>query len=109
MATRIASRWPRRLGFDAYGATQDAPDPVAHAINCMLDHLHVVDRKMEEMCASLRRLGLDEDLNMPEIESCEIVSTAEELQRLAREVGAEIGGEAGDAPAPERPTEKANS
>ena len=73
-----------KMGFDAYGATADAPDPVAHAINCMLDHLHVMDRKMEEMCNLLRRLGIEEDMRLPELESCEIISTAEDdLERLA--------------------------
>ena len=85
-----------KMGFDAYGATADAPDPVAHAINCMLDHLHVMDRKMEDMCNLLRRLGLEEDMQLPELESCEIISTAEEeLERL---------GDADEAsiPAPEK-------
>jgi serine O-acetyltransferase len=71
-----------KMGFDAYGATADAPDPVAHAINCMLDHLHVMDRKMEEMCKSMRQLGVDEDVALPDLESCEIVSTADEMEKL---------------------------
>ncbi|MEN8175390.1 MAG: serine O-acetyltransferase [Pseudomonadota bacterium] len=71
-----------KLGFDAYGATADAPDPVAHAVNCMLDHLHVIDRKMESISESLQRLGVDEHLELPDIESCEIVSTADELEHL---------------------------
>jgi len=71
-----------KMGFDAYGATSDAPDPVAHAINCMLDHLHVMDRKMEQMCQAMRQMGLDDDVEIPELESCEIVSTAEELRDL---------------------------
>jgi len=72
-----------KMGFDAYGATQDAPDPVAHAVNCMLDHMHVVDRKMQAMCEALKRLGVDADqLAVPDIESCEIVSTADELEKL---------------------------
>ena len=76
-----------KMGFDAYGATADAPDPVAHAINCMLDHLHVMDRKMEEMCKSMRQLGLDEDMALPDLESCEIVSTADELNKLQSVAG----------------------
>ena len=79
-----------KMGFDAYGATSDAPDPVAHAINCMLDHLHVIDRKMEEMCKSMRQMGVDEEGVPPLIESCEIVSTAEELERLAGAVAGEV-------------------
>ncbi|RDH92187.1 MAG: serine O-acetyltransferase [endosymbiont of Seepiophila jonesi] len=73
----------KKIGFDAYGATKDAPDPVAHAINCMLDHMHVMDKKMESMCEALKSMGLEEtDESMPELDSCEIFSTAEELLKL---------------------------
>jgi len=70
------------MGFDAYGATRDAPDPVAHAINCMLDHIHVMDKRMQTMCESLRQLGMEIKVaDLPDIGSCEIVSTEEELRR----------------------------
>ncbi len=76
-----------KLGFDAYGVTQDAPDPVAHAINCMLDHIHVMDRRMQSMCEALKRLGAEpeegqEGWSLPEIEACELASTAEELLKI---------------------------
>jgi serine O-acetyltransferase len=79
----------KKIGFDAYGATKDAPDPVAHAINCMLDHMHVMDKKMQSMCEALKRLGLEEEAieMLPKLESCEIVSTAEELLKLDDEGG----------------------
>lgn len=32
-----------KLGFDAYGVSQDMPDPVARAIGQLLDHLQAVD------------------------------------------------------------------
>jgi serine O-acetyltransferase len=72
-----------RMGFDAYGATRDAPDPVAHAINCMLDHMHLMDRRVQELCEELKRLGAAGagGTEVPEIEPCEIVSTAEELEQ----------------------------
>jgi serine O-acetyltransferase len=73
----------KKIGFDAYGATKDATDPVAHAINCMLDHMHVMDNKMQTMCEAMKRLGVtDENGELPSLESCEIISTAEELQKL---------------------------
>jgi serine O-acetyltransferase len=73
----------KKMGFDAYGATRDAPDPVAHAINCMLDHIHVMDKRMQSMCESLRQLGKEIQVeSLPDIGSCEIVSTEEELHRL---------------------------
>ena len=76
-------RIAQKMGFDAYGVTSDAPDPVAHAINCMLDHIHVMDKRMEEMCNNLRKLSQEQpDLELPELDSCEIASTAEELMRI---------------------------
>jgi len=76
---RIASK----MGFDAYGATEDAPDPVAHAINCMLDHVHVMENKMQMMCEAMREMGFEQnDEDLPELSSCEIISTVEELNKL---------------------------
>jgi serine O-acetyltransferase len=58
---------------------------VAHAINCMLDHIHVMDGKMQSMCEALKSIGLDapEGERMPDLESCEIVSSAEMAEREA--------------------------
>jgi len=73
----------RKMGFDAYGATSDAPDPVAHAINCMLDHMHVIDKKMIMMCEKMQEMGVEQDMaDFHEMDSCEIKSTAEELLKL---------------------------
>ncbi|MEJ2454523.1 MAG: serine O-acetyltransferase [Candidatus Thiodiazotropha sp.] len=73
----------KKIGFDAYGATKDAPDPVAQAINCMLDHMHVMDKKMQSMCEAMKRMGIEEMAGeLPELDTCEIISTAEELQKL---------------------------
>ncbi|NOX77235.1 MAG: serine O-acetyltransferase [Gammaproteobacteria bacterium] len=63
----------QKLGFDAYGATRDAPDPVAHAINSLLDHVHVMDSKMEVMCAAIKSLDAEfNDIQLPELDECSI-------------------------------------
>ncbi|RMD71725.1 MAG: serine O-acetyltransferase [Gammaproteobacteria bacterium] len=63
----------RKIGFDAYGVAQDMPDPIAQAINCMLDHIHVMDQKFQVLEARLRRAGIDvDDLDLPALEGCEI-------------------------------------
>ncbi len=68
----------QKLGFDAYGATRDAPDPVATAINKMLDHIHVMDEKMETMCGALKQFGAEIDgTNLPDLGSCTISTSAE--------------------------------
>ena len=77
-----------KMGFDAYGATSDAPDPVAHAINCMLDHVHVLENKMQEMCEAMRGMGIEpSEEELPDLGSCEIISTAEELHKMQLEEG----------------------
>ncbi|MDX5299539.1 MAG: serine O-acetyltransferase [Gammaproteobacteria bacterium] len=45
-----------RMGFDAYGLSEEMPDPVARAIRSMLDHMHVVDERIETMCKALQKL-----------------------------------------------------
>jgi serine O-acetyltransferase len=63
----------RKMGFDAYGATSDMPDPVAHAINHMLDHIHVMDKQLEKMRAVLHDAGIDVEAEpIPELDNCEI-------------------------------------
>jgi serine O-acetyltransferase len=47
-----------KMGFDAYGATTDMPDPVANAINRMLDHIHLLDKQMESMQKALDEVGV---------------------------------------------------
>jgi serine O-acetyltransferase len=63
----------KKMGFDAYGATRDMPDPVATAINGILDHMHVMDERLEQMCRELRSLGVEMDeLHMPDLGPCEL-------------------------------------
>jgi len=65
-----------KMGFDAYGATREAPDPVATAINRMLDHIHAMDEKMETMCGALKQLGTEIDVtNLPDLGPCNIASS----------------------------------
>ncbi len=63
----------RKMGFDAYGLTRDMPDPVATAIHAMLEHMHAMDRQMEEMCKGLKQLGAEvADIRLPDLGPCEI-------------------------------------
>ena len=41
-----------KIGFQAYGVSNDMPDPVAEAIGALLDHLHAVDGKLDRVCDS---------------------------------------------------------
>ncbi|MCQ4319875.1 serine O-acetyltransferase [Stutzerimonas stutzeri] len=48
-----------KIGFDAYGVTEDMPDPVARAIGQLLDHVQAVEERMDGMCKALTALGSD--------------------------------------------------
>jgi serine O-acetyltransferase len=65
----------KKIGFDAYGMHDEMPDPVANAINSMLDHVHTMDKKLEEMCSAIKSLGAEVgDLKLPDLGPCEISS-----------------------------------
>ena len=62
-----------KMGFNAYGATADMPDPVAHAINHMLDHIHLMDKQLESMRDVLNKSGIEyKEQNIPSLDDCEI-------------------------------------
>ena len=42
-----------KIGFDAYGVSEDMPDPVARAIAQLLDHLQAVDGKLDAVAGSV--------------------------------------------------------
>ena len=63
----------RKMGFDAYGETRDMPDPVATAVNGILDHIHAMDERLEDMCRGLKELGAEvADSRLPDIGNCEL-------------------------------------
>jgi serine O-acetyltransferase len=81
-----------KIGFDAYGTTKDMPDPVANAIDALLDHVHAMDQQMENMCKSLKALGMEVDsIKLPDLGPCEIVSQQPHLATDGE--GSESGNE----------------
>lgn len=69
-----------KIGFDAYGVTQDMPDPVAQSIFAILDHMHAVDAKIEGMCGALKKMGSDYcDEELPELK-CEGLEMDEDIE-----------------------------
>lgn len=62
-----------KMGFNAYGATSDMPDPVAHAINHMLDHVSLMDKQLESMKKQLNAAGIEcKEQEIPALDDCEI-------------------------------------
>ena len=72
-----------KIGFDAYGVSEDMPDPVARAIGQLLDHVQAVEERLEGMCGALKALGSD--------------YCAKDLPELREEDFVEVKSDAGDA------------
>jgi serine O-acetyltransferase len=69
----------QKIGFDAYGQSPDMPDPVAYAVDCMLDHMHAIDGKLERICKSLKEKGIDvNELDLPELDVHHLQTSDEE-------------------------------
>ena len=75
----------KEIGFDAYGQTEQMSDPVAHAIDCMLDHVHLIDKKMKLLSAALEKSGITVNLELPELDvnNLEEPSTLTPLKEIA--------------------------
>ena len=68
-----------KFGFDAYGMTSDMPDPVAHAINHMLEHIQQLDGQIECLKHALQQHGVIlQDAPLPELENCQIAQGEDE-------------------------------
>lgn len=58
-----------KIGFDAYGMTPDLPDPVSSAINGMLDHMHEMHDRVDELSRAMCAMGRQvEDLRPIDID-----------------------------------------
>ena len=66
---KLRSDIAQKLGFDAYGVAQDMPDPVAHAINCMLNHIQLLDTRIEQLSTQVKMMGGDiETQDLPSLD-----------------------------------------
>lgn len=81
----------KRIGFDAYGATRDVPDPVANAINRMLDHIHHMDQRLESMSRVLEAHGLMDHFEHDGTLDAMALAPATQGETRARDIPAETG------------------
>ena len=64
----------KKFGFDAYAVSADSPDPVAKAIGRLLDHMHLMDDKVANLCTEVNNLGGDVcSKDLPELRVGEFV------------------------------------
>jgi serine O-acetyltransferase len=60
----------QKIGFDAYGVVDNLPhpDPVAHAIQAMLDHMHAMDKQISVLSKTIETISCDfKALDIPEL------------------------------------------
>lgn len=77
-----------KIGFDAYGTTPDMPDPVANAIDRMLDHVRALDQRVEDLTGMLRKVGVEPgEAKLPDLESCAL--TKEQDTQPERRTGSD--------------------
>ncbi len=64
----------KKYGFDAYAVSADNPDPVAKAIGRLIDHVHLMDSRVTELCKEINNLGGDVcSKDLPELRVGEFV------------------------------------
>ncbi|WP_257284688.1 serine O-acetyltransferase [Endozoicomonas sp. SESOKO1] len=75
-----AEKMAEKMGFDAYAVTSEMPDPTAHAISAMLDHLHEVDSRFDTLCQVLKDNGLECKVRpLPELRKEDFAPVKEEI------------------------------
>jgi serine O-acetyltransferase len=75
----------KKYGFDAYAVSHDNPDPVAKAIGRLLDHMHLMDDRVNGLCKEVNILGGDIcPKDLPELRVGEFVED-EKAAALRRE------------------------
>lgn len=63
-----------RIGFDAYGIADEMPDPIARSIHNLMDHIDVVNRKVDLMCEELTAMGSKKCRDpLPELDKDEFI------------------------------------
>lgn len=79
----------KKFGFDAYAVSAENPDPVANAIGSLLDHIHLLDNKVSELCHSVNSLGGNVCEEVPTVNIAE-VDFREAEQRAAEQRRKEV-------------------
>jgi serine O-acetyltransferase len=75
----------QKIGFEAYAAAQDMQDPVVQSVNALLDHIHALDSKVEELTRELHRLGAEVEASpLPDVYAIDSNEEAEPRDRGAK-------------------------
>lgn len=77
--TEAQQKLADKMGFNAYGLSKDMPDPVAQTLHSMMEHLTLIDQKLDETTRAVKSMGGDvDDTRIPMIQE-EDVEGMEEI------------------------------
>ena len=66
------------VGFDAYGTSNETLDPVATAIHGLIEHIHLTDKRVDEMCKTIHQLGGEiTNVKMHDLADCDLAEEDE--------------------------------
>ena len=66
------------MGLDAYGTSNETLDPVATAIHGLIEHIHLTDKRVDEMCKTIHQLGGEiPNVKMPDLADCDLAEEDE--------------------------------
>ncbi|MDZ4297892.1 MAG: serine O-acetyltransferase [Moraxellaceae bacterium] len=69
--------YAERIGFQAYAANPDLPDPVMAALRDVLDHMQAADARADRLCEALRAAGIEVCDQRPDAISAETIATVQ--------------------------------
>nr|WP_238388358.1 serine O-acetyltransferase [Sinimarinibacterium sp. NLF-5-8] len=96
----------QKFGFDAYGISQDMPDPVATAFNATLDHIHQLDQRVAQLCQALHDIEPRLQSNgLPPLDLPAFCEEAAALKQTLNDVLNSASENPADERAPKSPTQ----
>jgi serine O-acetyltransferase len=61
------------VGFEAYGTSAAANDPVATAIHGLIQHIQAQDKRIDSLSLIIKKMGGDcPEMNLPDLCDCEL-------------------------------------
>lgn len=103
-----------KIGFQAYAANPDLPDPILDAMRDLLDHMQATEQRMDRFCANLKEVGINVCDQKPEALRAETLATVNATDSVPNlhDVKSEFAARNDDVSAPAvsaAPTSKAAS
>ncbi|MBW8192732.1 serine O-acetyltransferase [Neiella marina] len=71
----------KKYGFNSYAVSPDNPDPVAQAIGQLVDHIHLMDARVNDMCGAINNLGGEVCGDIPELDVIELAEAEKQAER----------------------------